>query len=247
LQRLMLTKTLMSPNSFLFRTFGTASVIVVVILLAACARSGEPSIVREDIEWSRMWVPGVNQTDRPHVLLIGDSITEAYCSVVEKELGTEAYVAKLTTSKSLGDPAFLDEVALVLRNAKFQVIHFNNGMHGAGYAESDYRRDLPKLVGLLRKGGQDTKLICATTTPKRVPNQLDKLDAFTERIKIRNRIAQEFARKNNLIIDDLYKLVVSHPEFYSNDGTHFKDSGVQAEGLQVAQMIRSALNGQSPQ
>jgi hypothetical protein len=49
--------------------------------------STKPSIVRGDIEWSRAWVPGINHTDKPHILLIGDSITEAYSSVVENQFG----------------------------------------------------------------------------------------------------------------------------------------------------------------
>jgi lysophospholipase L1-like esterase len=188
-----------------------------------------------------MWVPGINQTDKPRILLIGDSITEAYSAVVEKELAGEAYVAKLTTSKSLGDPAYLDEVAMVLGNTRFAVIHFNNGMHGAAYSETEYEHDYPKLLKLLEARGQGAKLICATTTPKRVSNQVENLDPFTERIRVRNEVAKKAAHEKAIALDDLFALVENHPEFYSKDGTHFNDTGVQAEGTQVAAKIRSAL------
>jgi hypothetical protein len=218
---------------------------LVAITLLPRLFAQEPKLAREDIEWIRVWVPGVNHTDRPHVLLIGDSITEAYSAEVEKQLGTGAYVAKLTTSKSLGDPAFLEEVGLVLGNAKFEVIHFNNGMHGSGYTESEYRGDYPKLLELLKKHDPGVKIICATTTPKRTRNQLNQMDPFTERIKVRNGIAQELAHENKMLVDDLYALVLDHPEFYGSDGTHFKDMGIQAQGRQVAQMIESALKSQT--
>ncbi len=83
--------------------------------------------------------------------------------------------------------------------------------------------------------------MCATTTPKRTANRLEQFDPFNERIKNRNAIAQEFARRNHIQIDDLFTLVERHPEFYREDGTHFKDGGVQTESVQVAASIKSAL------
>src|ERR1700694_3945076 len=82
-----------------------------VSMLVCCAAAAESTkIAREDIEWCRIWVPGVNHTDKASILLIGDSITEAYSSVVEEELKDVAYIARLTTSKSLGDPGLLQEI-----------------------------------------------------------------------------------------------------------------------------------------
>jgi hypothetical protein len=203
-----------------------------------------PREIREDIEWSRMWVPGVNQTDKPRVLLIGDSITEAYSGAVEKQLKESAYVARLATSKSLGDPAFLEEVALVLRNASFRVIHFNNGLHGEGYGEEEYRRDYARLLKILKAGAPGGKLICATTTGQRRPQHLEQFSPFHQRIQTRNAIARELAGKEGIPVNDLFGLVAGHPEYYSDDGTHFKPVGVEAAGRQVAGMILAALGGQ---
>jgi len=62
-----------------------------------------------------------HQRARPaRVLLIGDSITHGYYPEVQARLKAQAYVARLTTSKSVGDPALLDEVALVLRQPDFK-------------------------------------------------------------------------------------------------------------------------------
>lgn len=41
-------------------------------------------VVREDTEWCDVWLPHNNDTDLPHVLLIGDSITRGYGAEVEK-------------------------------------------------------------------------------------------------------------------------------------------------------------------
>jgi hypothetical protein len=203
--------------------------------------STKPSIVREDIEWSRAWVPGINHTDKPHILLIGDSITKAYSSVVEKQFEGTAYVARLCTSKSLGDPAYLQEVELVLGNTSFQVIHFNNGMHGGGYSEEAYRRDYPRLIAILKKRAPEAKLICATTTAKRVSNRLDQFDVFNDRIKVRNAIAREAASRAGIPVNDLFALVENQSGFYSNDGTYANGNGVEAEGRQVAESIQAVL------
>jgi lysophospholipase L1-like esterase len=206
----------------------------------AAVRDGSRT-VREDIEWSRAWVTGVNQTNKPRVLLIGDSITEGYGGTVEKLLTDQAYVARLATSKSLGDRAFLEEVRLVLDNAPFKVIHFNNGLHGVGYTDKEYARDFPKLIALLKAGAPGAKLIWATTTAKRTPHHVDEFDPFNERVKARNRLAREFAEADKLTVDDLFGLVEGHPEWYSDDGTHFNAAGVQAQARQVADAIRAAL------
>jgi hypothetical protein len=59
------------------------------------------------------------------VLLIGDSITRGYFGEVEKHLTGKAHCARLTTSKCVSDPSFLDEVQLFLKQYRFAVVHFN--------------------------------------------------------------------------------------------------------------------------
>ena len=200
-----------------------------------------PHIAREDIEWGRAWVTGVNQTDKPHVLLIGDSITEGYAGGVEKRLTGVAYVSRLTTSKSLGDPAYLREVVTVLGNTQFDVVHFNNGMHGVGYSETEYERDFARLIKILQKRAPKARLIGATTTPKRQRGQLDQFDSFNQRIVARNRIARALLEKSGLPVDDLFALTETHPDFYSPDGTHFNAIGSEAEATQVVEQIRALL------
>src|SRR3954464_11531887 len=106
------------------------------------ANAAEP--IRENTEWLDVWLPNTNDRGLPRVLLIGDSITRGYGKQVEANLKDKAYVGRMATSKSLGDPALLDEVAVVLREQAFDIIHFNNGMHGDGYSEAAYAAALPE-------------------------------------------------------------------------------------------------------
>src|SRR5436190_16043379 len=90
------------------------------LLAAPTAPAADPPrVVRENIEWLDVWVPGNSVKDQLRVLLIGDSITRAYYKTVEDKLKGKAIVCRLATSKSLGDPGLLDEVKLVLGQATF--------------------------------------------------------------------------------------------------------------------------------
>ena len=110
-----------------------------ILNLFACALSyAQVNITkpkRESIEWLDLWMPKTNEEGLPRVLLIGNSITRQYYPEVEKQLEEKAFVARLSTSKSLGDPGLLQEIALALGYHQFDVVHFNNGMHGWEYSE----------------------------------------------------------------------------------------------------------------
>src|SRR5579859_2852075 len=89
----------------------------------------DPS-ARESIEWCDIWISHANETKLPRVLLIGDSITRAYYPEVEKHLAGKAYVGRLSSSAFISDPALIQQIVMVLSQYQFDVIHFNNGMHG---------------------------------------------------------------------------------------------------------------------
>jgi lysophospholipase L1-like esterase len=199
--------------------------------------AGETTIARESIEWCNIWIPDANGTKLPRVLLIGDSITQGYSGKVAEQLKGKASVARLTTSKSVGDPALLAEVALVLDQAAFDVVHFNNGLHGWGYSEEVYQRCFPELLDVIAKHAPRAKLIWATTTPIRTGGNLAKFSSNTDHVKRRNQIAQEAVAKRGVPIDDLFGLVESHPEYYSGDGVHMNGRGIEAQAAQVAGKI----------
>lgn len=206
----------------------------------ASATSGN-GIVREDIEWLDVRTPDTGVTNLPRVLLIGDSITRAYYPAVEDKLKGKAVVARLATSKCAGDPVLVQEVALLLSQYHFDVIHFNNGMHGWGYSEQSYQNGLKDLLDTLKRDAPGARLIWATTTPVRDTADLSHLADRTERVKARNKMAAAIIAPQGIPVDDLYTLVVNHPEYWKPDGIHFNDSGVAVEATQVAQHISEFL------
>lgn len=199
------------------------------------------SIVRENIEWLDVWLPDTNQHSLPRVLLIGDSIARSYTKQVEENLKGKAYVARLATSKSLGDPALLDQVALILKEQSFDVIHFNNGMHGDGYTETQYEAALPGLLEVLRHLAPRAKLMWASTTDVRVRNNLAEINPKTARVMRRNEIAAAIMTRRNIPIDDLFAAIKDHPEYHAADGIHFNPQGVDVLAAQVSREIEPLL------
>ena len=204
-------------------------------------RAEAPHISREAIEWCNVWITEANGTTLPRVLLIGDSITGGYGPKVADKLKGKASVARLTTSKSIGDPALLAEVAMVLNQRSFDLVHFNNGLHGWGYTDTEYEKGFPELVAAIRKHAPKAKLIWATITPMRQSGKLDVIAEGTKRVETRNKIAEAVVTKEGIPVDDLFTLVKDHPEYWSNDGVHFNGKGIAVEAEQVAKRILESI------
>ena len=163
---------------------------------------------RETVEWIDVWLPHTNDDKLPRVLLIGNSITRGYYPKVEKLLKGKAYVARLTTSKSLGDPALIQEINLIMSYGKFDLVHFNNGLHGWEYTEDEYDAAFPDMIKAIRKNAPNAKLIWATTTPIRTGKYCERLEERVARIVTRNEIAQKhISEAKDIKTNDLFNLI----------------------------------------
>ena len=182
-------------------------------------------------------MPNMTQSDLPRVLLIGDSITRAYYKDVEQNLKGKAYCARVATSAAVGDPALPMQLHTFLSETKFDVIHFNIGMHGWAYSEDDYRKYLPEVLKVIRKDAPGARLIWASTTPvrkNRTPGPSD------DRIRARNEIARKYFTQQHIPIDDLYALMAPHSDLHSDD-VHFNSEGAALQARQVAAEIVKLL------
>ncbi len=182
-----------------------------------------------------------NETNLPRVLLIGDSITRDYYPGVEKHLAGKAHVARLATSRFISDPVFSRQITLVLDEMKFDVIHFNNGMHGWQHSEEEYRAAFPGVLDLIAAHAPGARIIWATTTPlKESPRDANPAKPSDERIAARNAIALDCIQARAIPCDDLNALVRGHPEYHS-DNVHFNPQGIALEAQQVAGSIEKLL------
>jgi hypothetical protein len=208
---------------------------------AAEPDAAQPS--RESIEWCDIWISHANETKLPRVLLIGDSIARDYYPEVERHLSGKAFVARLATSRFVSDPILLKEIELVLDGTRFDVIHFNNGMHGWQHSEAEYRKAFPKLIKTIHAHAPKARLIWATTTPLRDGKGVTgdtKAEYSDERIAARNVIASEATAAQKIPTDDLNAAVRGHPEFHS-DNVHFGGQGSQILAVRVTAAVADLL------
>jgi len=211
--------------------------LALLVFFGASAET--PVLHRERIEWCDIWFTDAEKDALPRVLLIGDSITRGYFDGVEKALDGKAYCGRLTTSRSVGDPVFFQELALVLAQYPFAVIHVNNGLHGWDYTEAEYQAGMDKMLTALRSAAPQAKIIVATTTPVRADYEGGDKPA---RIVERNAIAAELCAAQAIPINDLHAAMLPKPELLSGDGVHFNDRGRAALADQVATAVAKALD-----
>ena len=85
------------------------------------------------------------------------------------------------------------------------------------------------------------RLIFATTTDVRERNKLDQTLPKTDRMIRRNQIVTDFAKRQNIPVDDLFAVVRDHPEYHAADGVHFAEAGYDALARQVVKEVLKLL------
>jgi hypothetical protein len=195
----------------------------------------------EEIEWTWEVRPPHPNPKLPNVLLLGDSITRNYFPEVTKDLAGAANVYLMASSTCSGDPRLPHQIAefAALEGVRFQVVHFNNGMHGWSYSEEEYRQGFSGLLSAVQRlTGPGGMLIWATTTPveDHAPG-----GATNTRIDARNAIADSLVRAEHITIDDQHALMLKHQDLHQ-DPVHFSPAGSALEGDQAAGLVRRALS-----
>ncbi len=195
----------------------------------------------------------------PNVLILGDSISIGYTPVVRQLLKDEANVQR--PGANCGDTCRgLQDLTKWLGNTKWDVIHFNWGLHDLCYRNyqnkalkkqgfrdkingtlsvpiETYEQNLETLVKQLE--ATDATLIWASTT---VVPEGEEGRFVGDEIKY-NEVAAKIMRKHRIIIDDLYSLTKSFPPemFISPGNVHYTKEGSRKLGTQVAASIAKAL------
>ncbi|MDB4924014.1 SGNH/GDSL hydrolase family protein [Mucilaginibacter sp.] len=221
--------------------FLLTAILLFAIAVPAIAQDTKPR--REGTEWIDAFMPNTNDSALPRILLIGNSITRGYYPEVVELMKGKAYVARLATSKSLCDPALLKEIDLIMSYYKFDIVQFNNGLHGFDYTEDEYKAAFPAFVQSIRKNAPNAKLMWATLTPLHTRADAKIFDLKIERIKIRNKIALDYVTaQKDIKVDDLWETVIDHPEYYQGgDGAHPLPVGYTALAQKVAAELTALM------
>ncbi len=222
------------------RIFPAALVIALATLHPLFAVAQKAASIPEEIEWTWEVRPSHPDAQLPNVLLLGDSITRNYFPQVTKDLAGVANVYLMASSTSVGDPRLPGQIKefAALEQVRFRVVHFNNGMHGWAYTESQYKAAFPSFLRAVHSlVGKDGALVWASITPVR-PDATN--GATNPRIEERNAIAEALIKRAGIELDDQYKLMQLHQDLYK-DSVHFNTAGAQIQGDQAASTICSAL------
>lgn len=218
----------------------TRLVLTAALCAPALAFAQKAVSLPEEIEWTWEVRPAHADPRLPNVLLLGDSISRAYFPEVTKDLSGTANVYLMASSTSVGDPRLPAQIAefAKLENVSFQVVHFNNGMHGWDYTEEQYGAAFPDFLEAVRSiAAKEAPLIWAATTPVR-PDASS--GATNPRIDARNTAALRFIRAAGIAVDDQHALMMAHGDLHE-DPVHFNEAGAKLQGDQAAETIRTAL------
>ncbi|HOE61114.1 MAG TPA: SGNH/GDSL hydrolase family protein [Kiritimatiellia bacterium] len=177
-------------------------------------------------------VPGL-----PRVLLIGDSVSRGYTLATRKALVGKANVHR--APENCGPSANgLKKLDIWLAGEKWDVIHFNFGIHDRATPPDVYRQRLETLVTRMKATG--AKVIWASTTP--IPPDTQDGPKASEAIVEKNRIAAELMTRHGVAINDLFTFITPHLSKVQNPkDVHFKGEGYDLLGKRVAEAITAAL------
>ena len=191
----------------------------------------------------------------PNVLLIGDSISVGYTSRVRTELDGEANVYRIPENGGDSD-SVIRKLTGWLAGMNWAVVHCNAGLHDVKYLNEDsemtnpedggtqknsttnYASNLEILFSDVENSGLIDQFIWAHTTPVptgavgRVVGDADKYNKVAENV-LTNHPA--------MVINDLYSLMIDHPEEQIPADVHFSLPGYKQLGIKVANTIRAQL------
>lgn len=223
--------------------------------------------IKSNLAWSSLlflpnYLHATLSDDLPKVLILGDSISIGYTPYVKEQLKGIAKVYR---------PDFINgkiencqgttygklHIDRWIGNIKWDVIHFNFGLHdlkrvdpitGKNSLKKDdpfqanlnqYKRNLTEIVKKLKK--THATLVFATTTP--YPDELTGAIRDPGLAEKYNEVALKLMKSNRILINDLYGYVLPRmQDLQIPNNVHFKDSGKEVLGKKVAEIIRVNLN-----
>ncbi|MDZ4401710.1 SGNH/GDSL hydrolase family protein [Prosthecobacter sp.] len=209
------------------------------------ANEGE-SVADSDSAKNDAMKPPKDEPGLPRVLLIGDSISIGYTLPVRALLKGKANVHRIPQNGGATEVG-LEKMKSWLGDGKWDVIHFNFGLHDAKYASEttqratreQYAANLRTLITQMKATG--AKLIFATTTPVPKGGVLSPTRKF-DSIEERNKIATQLMQEQGVAIDDLYSVMLPvMAKVGRENDVHFAPEGYEVLAKAVVASIETQL------
>ena len=206
-------------------------------------------------------VLGITNKKLPNVLIIGDSISIGYLPFLtelmkEKALVTRPFKENGSPENCQGTTNGVKNVDRWIGDTKWDVIHFNFGLHDIKHVDpvtrenskdpehphqsdlKQYKKNLEVIVEKLTTTG--AKLVFATTTP--YPDEVGGPLRDPGMPEKYNKAALKIMKKNGIAVNDLYAYVLPRMEDLQRpNNVHFTEAGSRALAKQVAKIINDNL------
>jgi lysophospholipase L1-like esterase len=186
----------------------------------------------------------------PNILILGDSISIGYTPIVGEMFEDKANVWRPDMNCSSSE-VYLENLEKWLDDRKWDVIHFNCGLHDVNRANNEkinregecrvtldeYRSNLLKIADLILASTKNA--IWASTTPIPPVTVNRKIG---DEVKY-NEVANDVMSSKNIPINDLYDIIFQTNYAYHQalNNVHFTDEGYKLLGEHVVKYIKSVL------
>ena len=238
--------------------------LITLLACASLAFAADTPATKSVPTVAKEFAPIVDDPKLPRVLIIGDSVSVAYTLDVRKNLAGVANVHRIaanggSTRTALGEYGL---VRWLKPGEKWDVIHFNEGLHDLSYRFSDdrdkndkgeyasptnggrpnvsveqYEKNLRLIVARLKQTG--AKLIFGSTTP--VPES-DAAKYVKDSELPYNAAAKKVMAEEGVTWNDLWAAVKPRQDqLQGKRNVHFMASGSAVLAKQVAEAITREL------
>lgn len=189
------------------------------------------SRVRENTEWSITYHFNTADTALPRILLIGDSICNAYNGLVAQKLAGKAN----TSSRCVTDRDYFRELDYVLDSMPYTAISFNNGLHSLSTNRKEWDTAYRAAVDFIRTELPDVYLSLTLSTPLKDP-------ALTALSADLNRTVLLLSQEHSLPVIDLFTpMNCLDREEYWSDTYHFRPQAIDMQAEIIAAHMLAIL------
>ena len=198
----------------------------------------------ENTEWSISYAYHLTDGQKalPRVLLVGDSICNAYQSGVCSALEGKMAVTYWVSSYCVTSPCYMKLLSIYLDEAEYAVVHFNNGCHSLSTLNEDWEKGFRAALDLIRLKQPKARIIWTTTTPNKDASKTAKI------VELNAIAAKVVSGMKDVAVDDLFSLM--NPldrETFWQDNYHFKAAAVGMQVSQVTDACRKAQENANPE
>jgi hypothetical protein len=196
--------------------------------------------IRENIEWTNMRWNDAPDNCKARILLVGDSIVVGHEKLLQEIVKDEYCIDSFATAKCVSDVDYMKELDYMLASKDYDLVIFNNGLHGFDISDEAYEENLEEVLINLNK--RVKKLAWRTSTPIRSKEDLNNFESEkTPRVIRRNSFAAKVTAKLNIPVLDLYTPMAENVDYFSPDAIHYNEQGKETQAKMLAEFIKEIL------